>query len=93
MGIKNARKRMSRKKEKLPILSSSGGESLHYIGRCIERSGFFQPVSKKNLKRKIKAGILSRKKLSARKILLTNRKTGEKMILNKNLKGGITYIK
>ncbi|MBU4257036.1 hypothetical protein KJ586_03340 [Patescibacteria group bacterium] len=93
MGIRNERKKHARKKEKLPILSSSGQESWHYIGRCVERSGFFKPISKKSLKRRIREGDLSRKKLSARKILLTNRKTGEKIIVNNNLKGGITYIK
>ena len=80
------------KKNKTSLLSSSGQESKHYALRSVSRSGFFQPVRKKVTKKEIKNGHVGLKKLTRGRVLVINYKTGERKVVSKNLKGGITFI-
>ena len=79
-------------KEKASLLSSSGGESNHYVFRSVSRSGFFKPIRKKIIKKEIKSGYFGLKKLTRGRFLITNYKTGDKQVVSKNLKAGITFI-
>lgn len=79
-------------KKKASLLSSSGGESRHYTDRSIRRGGFFKPVRRRVTKREIKNGYTVLKKLTRGRVLIINHKTGNKQVVSKNLKGGITFI-
>ena len=80
------------KKNKTSLLSSSGQESKHYEFRSVSRSGVFQPIRKKVTKKEIKNGYIGLKKLTRGRVLVVDYRTGEKRVLSKNLRGGITFI-
>ncbi len=97
---KNFRKRRDKRWKKkakkgdiaIALVSSSGGESEHYISQSIYRSGAFKPIRRKVTKREIKSGHFGLKKLTRGRVLVTNYKTGAKQVVSKNFKGGITFI-
>ena len=94
---KNFRKRRDKRwkkkaKQKASLLSSSGGESEHYISQSIYRSGSLKPIRRKVIGRKAKLGYLKLQSLTTSKILVIDKKNSNKRIVSKNLKGGITYM-
>ena len=94
---KNFRKRRDKRwkkkaKKKASLLSSSGGESDHYVFRSVSRSGSLKPIRKKVIKRKIKNGHIGLKKLTSTKVLINNYRTGDEQVVAKNLKGGVTFL-
>ncbi|MCG2701344.1 hypothetical protein L6267_04205 [Candidatus Parcubacteria bacterium] len=95
---KNFKKRRDKKwkkkakKNKTSLLSSSGQESEHYEFRSVSKSGFFQPIRKRVIKKEIKNGNLEVKKLTRGRLLIINCITGDKRVVSKNFKGGITFI-
>jgi len=98
VGIKNAIKKAEKKQKKqakannTPLLSSSGGESQHYVLRSITRDGFFKPVRRRAMKRRMVYGSLILKKLTRNRVLVTNKKTGDRKVLSGDLKHGITFM-
>ncbi|MEA3464383.1 MAG: hypothetical protein U9R14_04930 [Patescibacteria group bacterium] len=91
---KNFRKRRDKKwkkkaKKKASLLSSSGCESDHYVSQSVDRSGSLKPIRRKVTKKGISNGCFELKKLTRNRVLVTNKKTGDRKVLSGNLKGGI----
>ena len=81
------------KKNKTSLLSSSGRECKHYSHRCAMRGEtLFKPVRRKAIKKKILNKTLTVKKLTRGRVLIIDKQSGEKKVLSKNLKAGITFM-
>lgn len=96
MAVKQYKKRnLKSEKKKLKKIGSisTGRESMHYLGRSIERSvgGAAVPYSRKKLRRLIAAGELKEVKSGKNKVQLSFR-DGRRIIVSKDLKIVITYM-
>ena len=80
------------RKNNMSLISSSGRESGHYIAQSICRSGFFKLIRRKVTKKEIKNRHIMIKKLTRGRFLVTNYRTGDKLVVSKNLKAGITFL-